>query len=167
MVAYTAIMKLHALLLIGTLTACGDPIGTPCTLESGALGFGFSDDCKGKCMALKHVVCPDQTQVEKAVCSGAEGCTPGSCGQGQVCYTVDDPFDDESYCIPSDYCGAALSAEAIASWEKASFDRAQAVHAAYEAKASKRTGKPTAPAAAPAPPSTATPDPPGAASTTE
>jgi len=127
--------RLSILVLAAALTGCGDPMGTPCTLKSGPLGFGFSSDCKHQCMALKDVACPDKkTTVRMNVCSGAEGCTPGSCGPGAICYTVPDPFEEESYCVPDDYCGAGLSASELAAWEKAAAQRAAETRAKHDRK---------------------------------
>jgi hypothetical protein len=111
------------------------------------MGFGFKDDCRTKCLELDDVICPDGTSVRKAVCAGAEGCEPGSCRDGQVCYSFEDPFDKDFYCIPDDICGSRPTAEEAAAWERASRERSDAVRAKFENLSKQRTNEPTAPAA--------------------
>lgn len=127
------------------LTACGDPIGSECELRSGALGFGFDDDCASVCLLRYTISCPDETTVKKAVCAGAEGCDPGSCGEGAVCYSFEDPFEKYFYCIPRDICGAALSDTEASAWEQTSRQRSDAIRDKMRERMERRTGQPTSP----------------------
>jgi hypothetical protein len=136
------ILLLPVLVLLG----CGDAVGESCKLSSGALGFGFKSDCRTKCLELDDVTCPDGSTVRKAVCAGAEGCEPGSCGEGQVCYSFEDPFEKDFYCIPDDICGSSPTAVEAAAWEWASRERSDALRAKFEERAKRRTGETTAPA---------------------
>jgi hypothetical protein len=106
-------------LVLLALAGCGGrPIGEPCELTSGALGFGFDDPCKTRCLQLQDVRCADGSTVRKAVCAGREGCEPGGCPEGQACYSFEDPFEEEFFCIPDDLCGGAPStAEETLLWE--------------------------------------------------
>lgn len=129
------------LTLLMILGACGDPAGARCELSSGALGFGFSDDCQGRCLALTTVTCPDNQELKRSICSGAEDCTPGSCGSAQACYAVPDPFETESFCVPADFCGAPLDDAALSTWEAQSHDIARAVREEWAAKRKLRVAK--------------------------
>ena len=70
-------------------------------------------------------------------CSGAFGCTPGSCPNGSVCYADDDPFDDRSFCVAADTCGS-LDAAALADWERRSLARQKAVIAERAAREARK-----------------------------
>lgn len=131
------------------LTACGQPAGTACSIAGS--GFTSSHDCATKCLALWAVNCPDNTSVMPAVCAGRRGCSPGSCPDGQVCYTFDDPFDERSYCVPDTVCGAPPPAQARRRWELESASRAAASREAMAAKRARRTGVPKTPTDSTAP----------------
>lgn len=131
---------MQPLLLLVLWSGCGggDPVGTPCALDKpGALGFGFDDPCDAKCLALWDITCPDGSSVRPGVCSGEEGCTPGGCGDGQVCYAFDDPFETRVYCVPDDVCGP-LTPEEAATWERSSRARMEAKHAEYQERLARR-----------------------------
>lgn len=137
---------LMAVLTFG-LVACGSPVGEPCQLASGALGFGFDDPCKTKCLELSDVTCPDGAKVRKPVCAGDEGCSPGSCASGQACYSFEDPIETYFYCVPDDLCGTPLPDEDRLAWEQEARKRSDRVRAEFADRARRRTGKTTAPAA--------------------
>lgn len=126
------------------LAGCGDPAGTPCSIKGS--GFTASHDCATKCLSLWSVNCPDGSRVVPGVCAGDDGCEPGGCPDGQVCYHFDDPFETLSYCIPDTVCGAAPDAAARAIWEQEAMAAAAATRAEFEARRQRRSGKPTAPA---------------------
>lgn len=135
------------------LAGCGGSrIGEECKLTSGALGFGFDDPCRTKCLELEEVICADDTRVRKAVCAGREGCDPGSCGEGEICYSFEDPFDKDFFCIPDDICGSppATAAERL-DWELASRQRSDEMRSRFEAKRRRRVDSPTAIAKDPIP----------------
>lgn len=141
---------LAALLAVG---GCGgSPVGEPCELTSGALGFGFDDPCASKCLQLSTVTCADGSTARQAVCAGRRGCDPGGCPAGQVCYSFEDPFEVEDFCIPAQICGTppASSAEALA-WERASRERAEALREKFRQRMERREGAVTAPAEKPQP----------------
>lgn len=140
--------RLAFVLPLLALLGCGDAVGESCKLTTGALGFGFKDDCRTKCLELDDVICLDGSTVRKAVCAGAEGCEPGSCGAGEICYSFADPFEKYFYCIPADFCGGAPTVGEAAAWERASRERSDAIRAKFEERARRRTAKPTAPAEA-------------------
>ncbi len=137
----------HAALLVCAaviLGACGKPVGTPCTITGS--GFHARQDCATKCLARWNVACPDGTRVLPNVCAGRETCQPDSCPKGQFCYHFDDPFDERSYCIPDDVCGAPPSAELRLRWETDSLERAAATRSHMRAKHGARTGTTSLPA---------------------
>ncbi len=124
------------------------------------MGFGFDDPCRNQCLELEDVTCLDGSTVRKAVCSGRQGCNPGSCPDGQLCYAFEDPFEEESYCIPDDICGVPPApAEQRLAWERESRSRSDAVRARFEKRSEQRTGESTSPAAVTLDPK---PDPPAA-----
>ena len=133
----------HLLLVaIPLLTAgCGDPIGSACQFTGS--GFQASDNCRHRCLQYRPISCPGGQQINPHICSGRRDCTPGSCGTGELCYTVEDPFNLESYCVPADVCGA-LTPSTIAEFEAASQSKAERLRAAYTEKQRRRkTAKPT------------------------
>ncbi len=143
----------HLFLFLGfallTLASCGgSPIGDPCKLTSGALGFGFDDPCKTKCLEMEDITCPDGSTVRKAVCAGKAGCDPGSCPDAQACYSFEDPFDKDFYCVPDDICGAppATVDERLA-WERESRERSDAIRAKFKKRMDQRANRSTSPAA--------------------
>ncbi len=101
-------------LLVVILAACGSAAGQPC--EMSGSGFTMSDNCRHKCLALTTIVCPDESRDRPALCSGPVGCNPGSCGNGEVCYTVNDPFEEVSFCIPAQVCSEE-NAQVLGNWE--------------------------------------------------
>lgn len=127
-----------------TVLGCEDPAGTPCELSSGMLGFGFSDDCQGRCLALTTVICPDGSEVRRAVCSGREDCTMGRCAAGEACYAVPDPFEEETFCAPEGICGA-LDPAAIQAWERHSHANARDVREEWAKKRRARVDKTSPP----------------------
>jgi hypothetical protein len=133
------------LALCFVLPGCGEPAGTPCSITGS--GFTASHDCATKCLSRWSVNCPDGSRVQPAVCAGEEGCKPGDCPDGQICYHFDDPFEVQSYCIPDTVCRAATDAAARARWEQEAMAVAAALRAEYEAKSQRQSGKPTALAA--------------------
>lgn len=147
---------LVALLALATLplAACGKPAGSPCSISGS--GFTASHGCATKCLSRWAINCPDGSSVTPGVCAGREGCTPGSCPEGQACYTFDDPIEERSYCVPETVCGAPMTADARQRWEQDSTDAAATTRAEWAAKFPKRSGTVTAPAAPAAP---ATPKP--------
>ena len=130
--------------ILALLTACGgSSVGETCKLKPGALGFGFDDPCRSKCLELEDVICPDGSTVRRAVCAGAEGCQPGSCPAGQLCYSFEDPFEEDFYCIPDDICGAPPAADLRLAWESASRERSEALRAKFQRLKDHRAGNPT------------------------
>lgn len=146
-------MMLGRLGLLGAMLVvvqgCGDSAGSPCSIEGS--GFTASHDCATKCLSRWAVNCPDGSRVLPAVCAGAEGCAPGGCPEGQVCYHFDDPFELRSYCIPDTVCGARPDADARARWEQGSMAAAAVMRAHYEAKRRHHDGTTTAPVEPPTP----------------
>lgn len=138
--------------LLVLLAGCGDRAGAPCEITGS--GFTASHDCSSKCLSRWAVYCPDETKVLPKMCAGREGCTPGSCPDGQLCYAFDDPFDERTYCVPDTVCGAAPDVPTVRLWEERSFERAEAMRAKYRrnrpAVATPET-KPITSPAAPAP----------------
>lgn len=132
--------------LLTVLAGCGNPVGTPCMIEGD--GFHARHDCATKCLSRWAVNCPDGDRILPKVCAGASGCQPGSCPQGQVCYHFDDPFEERSYCVPDNICGALPDANARRLWETESRDAAAAMRSRYEKKGGRSTGATTVPAVA-------------------
>lgn len=128
---------LPVLSLALVLAACGKPVGTPCSIEGS--GFTASHDCATKCLARWKLTCPGGNTVTPAICAGREGCSPGSCPAGQACYTFDDPFDERSYCVPDNVCGA-LPTTALMQWEQDSAAVAAASRAAMATRQAQRSG---------------------------
>lgn len=126
-----------------SLVGCGQPAGSPCAFQGD--GFFSRHDCATQCLERWSVRCPDGSSLRPAVCAGREGCTPGSCPDGQVCYSFDDPFEERSYCIPDNVCGKTLPSESRLQWERVSADRAAASRAAMAAKRLHHGGAVTAP----------------------
>lgn len=156
------------LVVLGTVLALagcgGTPVGEQCKLTTGTMGFGFDDPCTTKCLELETVTCADGSTVRKAVCAGKEGCNPGSCPDGQACYSFEDPFDKEFFCIPDDICDAPpATADERLAWERDSRERSDALRAEYQRRMDRRTGATTSPVAvleprpAPAAPAAALP----------
>lgn len=130
------------------LSACGKPAGSPCAFTGS--GFHARHDCATQCLARWTVNCPGGETLQPQVCAGRSGCQPGDCADGEVCYHFDDPFEERSYCVPDDLCGA-LSDDALQAWERDSRQAAADLRAHYEAKRARRTGQATAPDAQPLP----------------
>ncbi len=137
--------RLLSTLSVLALVGCGSPVGEQCHLTSGALGFGFSDPCKTKCLELSNITCPDGSVARKAVCAGDEGCSPDSCDDGQACYSFQDPVEKYFYCIPEDFCGTTLTQMERLAWETESRERSDAVRAEFAERMMRRTNQPTAP----------------------
>ncbi|MEM1436411.1 MAG: hypothetical protein AAGG11_20340 [Pseudomonadota bacterium] len=78
------------------------------------------------------------------MCSGKPGCTPGDCGAGELCYTVLDPFNQESYCIAADTCGP-LTAAAQAEFERQTLKAAEQLRERYEERQQRREAAGAAP----------------------
>ena len=95
-------MRIVCLFVALLLAGCGSNTGAPCEIVGS--GFTASHDCRHKCLSRTAIVCPNDARVLPKVCSGVAGCEPGGCGEGEVCYTVNDPFEDVSYCIPELVC---------------------------------------------------------------
>jgi hypothetical protein len=125
------------------LVGCGQSAGAPCAFKGD--GFQSRHNCATQCLARWDVRCPDGSDLRPAVCAGRKGCTPGSCPDGQVCYSFDDPFEEVSYCIPDNVCGAATSIDLLRRWEQDSADKAAASRAAMAAKRQHRSGAVTVP----------------------
>ena len=138
-------MRMASLMLcMLLLAACGKPAGSPCSISGS--GFSASHDCATKCLSRWAVNCPDGSRITPGVCAGRKDCNPGSCPDGQACYAFDDPFEERSYCLPENVCGAPLSADARLRWEQDSADAAAAKRAEWAAKFPQRSGTVTAPA---------------------
>lgn len=148
-----ALLWLGSVVLALLVAGCGNPVGTPCSIEGS--GFTASHDCATKCLSRWTVNCPDGTTVRPGVCAGDSGCQPGECPSGQVCYHFDDPFETRSYCIPDNVCGMQPDDDVRSRWELDSKTAAAAMRARYESKRQPRTA--TAPAMTTTP---ATPTPP-------
>lgn len=139
---------LFLLVVLGLLIgACGQPIGTACQISGS--GFHAKDPCANKCLSRWAVNCPDGSRLTPNVCTGKKDCTPGSCPQGQACYSFDDPFDERSYCIPESACGSPLSAGQRLRWEEDSANTAAQMRARYEAAVSAGSRRPAAPRSRP------------------
>ena len=138
----TAVL-LGAVLLLG---ACGDPIGTACEITGS--GFQASHNCRVKCLQHRAIQCPGGDEIRPRVCSGRSACEPGSCPDGQLCYSIADAFNEESYCVAQDICGAPLDEAAGAAWEEASAARAKALRDEWARKRARRDNAATT---APAP----------------
>ncbi len=112
----TAIAKHAALWLIIALlvSACGKPVGSTCNITGS--GFTSHDECSTQCLSRWRVNCPDGSNLLPQVCAGQETCAPGSCPDGQACYTFDDPFEERSYCVPDNVCGVLTPVDR-AQWE--------------------------------------------------
>lgn len=139
--------RLLALFIPWLLVACaGDPAGSACEFRGS--GFHASTNCKYRCLETRTIECPGGDSIRPAVCSGETGCQPGDCAQGAVCYSVQDPFNDESFCIPADLCGDFSDAR-YAAWEEEKQASAAALRAEYAEKKRLREKYPgaTAPAA--------------------
>ena len=118
-------LSFAALLCTG---GCGDPVGTPCVIQGS--GFQASHDCRYRCLQYRSITCPDGSAVNPHICSGQEQCTSGSCPQGQFCYHIADPFNEESYCVPADVCGN-IDQTRLSGWESDSAAAAQALRLEY------------------------------------
>lgn len=133
---------LAVLVVLGAaLSACGQPVGSSCMISGS--GFTAKDPCAHQCLSRWAVNCPDDRRVTPNVCTGSKDCTPGSCPQGQVCYSFDDPFDERSYCIPDNVCGSNLTSDALRQWEQDSAATAAELRAKYEARRARQSGKVT------------------------
>ncbi|MCR9094075.1 MAG: hypothetical protein NXI30_07650 [bacterium] len=121
--------------MLFALVGCGDPVGTPCEIVGD--GFHARHDCEHRCLSRWQITCPSGAAVTPDTCSGAFGCTPGSCPSGSVCYADDDPFDDRSFCVVADACGP-LDAAALADWERRSLARQKAVIAERAAREARK-----------------------------
>lgn len=117
------------------LTGCGDPIGTACEFRGS--GFHASTNCTYRCLETRVIACPGGEQLRPPVCSGRTACQPGECPQGQICYHVQDPFEEESFCIEDTLC-AGLSAAELQRWERETQVTAAALRAEYEARMQRR-----------------------------
>ncbi len=130
---------LLALLALATLvvvpSGCGDPVGTECRISGS--GFHARHGCRHRCLSRWQVSCPDGRRVTPNTCSGAFGCRPGSCPDGQVCYHDDDPFDDRSFCVVATTCGE-IDRAALAEWERESLEAQERMRAEREAKQLRR-----------------------------
>ena len=124
-----------SVLLPLALGGCGEPAGTPCQITGD--GFHAKDPCRDKCLSRWSLTCPDQQRITPNVCTGAFACQPGGCPEGQLCYHDDDPFDDRSFCVPDNVCGA-LTPAAASAWERATLARQQDVIRQREQKQSSR-----------------------------
>ena len=138
-------MNIQALRALGfavllCLAGCGDPIGTPCAIQGS--GFHASDDCRYRCLQYRGINCPDGSAVNPHICSGEERCAPGSCPQGQICYHIADPFNEESYCVPADVCGS-VDQSRLSQWESDSAAAAQALRLEYLERQRLRSDGPT------------------------
>ncbi len=129
------------LLGVALVAACGQPVGTDCMISGS--GFHAKDPCTHKCLSRWSVTCPNETKITPNMCTGNAGCTPGTCGSGLVCYSFDDPFEEQSYCVPETLCGDDLSPVELLNWEQDSASRAAALREKYAAKSAKRTSQTT------------------------
>lgn len=124
--------------------ACGDPAGAPCTIEGS--GFTARDPCANKCLERWTITCPGNRDVHASLCSGRETCEPGSCPEGQACYSFNDPFDVVSYCVPLEACFQdSIPRNEIFAWEAGSFERSAATREHFDKKKRHRSGAPTDP----------------------
>lgn len=130
--AIRAAIWVTALLLVA---GCGDNIGAACEITGS--GFTAKHNCRVKCLYYNDVQCPDGSTLKPQMCSGASNCNPGSCPDGQICYSYDDPFEKESYCVPATLCGEQTDA-ALAAWERESRRRADATREAMEQRMQRR-----------------------------
>lgn len=132
---YPAAWLLPALLAVLLSGCSGDPIGTACKFEGS--GFHASTNCQYRCLETRAIQCPEGNVIRPAVCSGTIGCQPGGCGPGQVCYTMQDPFEEESFCVTANLCGS-YQATTLADWEQTSASSAATLRAEYEARKRRR-----------------------------
>ena len=116
------------------MSACGNPSGSFCEIEGS--GFTASHDCRYQCLSRTAVVCPDGNKILPKQCSGKPYCRPGTCGSGEACYTVTDPFESKSYCVSISICeqknslSENLSPQAvrdIRAWEERAYAEAEHV----------------------------------------
>lgn len=139
---FALVFGLGTSLLLG---ACGgQSVGTPCAFTGD--GFQSRHNCATQCLARWDVQCSDGRELQPAVCAGRADCTPGSCPDGQVCYSFDDSFEERSYCLPDNVCGATTSIDLLQRWERDSAAQAAASRAAMAAKRQHRSGAVKAPA---------------------
>ena len=131
----SGILRLVGLYILIGLAGCGDPIGTPCAIQGS--GFHASDECRHRCLQYRKITCPGGDLVNPHICSGPKQCVPGSCPDGQTCYHIADPFNEESYCVPSDVCGA-MNAAQLRQWENQSAAIASKLRTEYEARRERR-----------------------------
>ncbi len=110
-----------AVTILLLIPACGAGMGQPCEIVGS--GFTASHDCRYKCLSLTNVLCPDGNRLKPKLCTGPLQCQPGTCPNGSVCYAVDDPFDEVSYCVPETTC-PGVNQDELNSWERRSFERA-------------------------------------------
>ncbi|XOV90246.1 MAG: hypothetical protein ACFHX7_10265 [Pseudomonadota bacterium] len=115
------------------VSACGKPVGSDCRITGS--GFTARDECSTQCLSRWRVNCPDGSNLMPQVCAGQATCSPGSCPEGQACYTFDDPFEKRSYCVPDQVCGPLDPAERR-QWEQ---DAAALAAASRERMAAKRS----------------------------
>ena len=108
------------------VTGCGKGVGESCEIVGS--GFHASDECADKCLSRWTVTCPDGVDISPKVCAGQQGCNPGGCPDGQVCYHFNDPFDKVSYCVPTTLCGKYESSK-LSRWELESRRRAEETRA--------------------------------------
>ena len=121
------------------LASCGKPAGSPCAIEGS--GFTARDPCANKCLERWTITCPGDRDVHAALCSGREECKPGTCPEGQACYSLDDPFDVVNLCVPIEACFERTpSRDELLSWESGSFERSAATRAHYGEKKRRRDG---------------------------
>lgn len=133
-------------LSLSLLVGCaGDPMGADCEFRGS--GFHASTNCRYRCLETRAIECPDGALIRPAVCSGKTDCSPGDCAEGTVCYTMQDAFSEESFCIPRDLCGD-YPENALAAWEKEKQVAAAALRAEYEERRRlrERNAQQTAPA---------------------
>ena len=128
------------------LQGCGQPAGQVCEITGS--GFHARDPCAHKCLSRWAVNCPDGKRVTPKVCTGPANCAPGSCGDGLLCYSFDDPFEERSYCIPESVCGPLSDREQLR-WERGSAEAAQGMREKYKARSNpgKHGGATTTPGA--------------------
>jgi len=145
MLAFHAIRTFVAALLILLAAGCGDTIGAACKITGS--GFTAKHNCRVKCLYYNDVQCPDASSFKPQICSGASDCDPGSCPDGQACYSYEDPFEKKSYCVPANICGEQPD-ETLTAWELDSRRRADAVRQAMDERMQRRrlNPKPTSPA---------------------
>lgn len=128
--------------LLTFLVGCGSTSGTPC--ETTGSGFTASHNCQHRCLSRTSIFCPSKERILPKVCSGAPDCEPGSCPQGEVCYTINDAFEDVSYCIPETVCGD-IDKQELAAWERFTKQLAGQTRLEQELKEQRRRGAATQP----------------------